>query len=50
MKKIAIFTALIAVTFVSGCAHMINITPPLNTLTDDTITKSSKTVGYYISP
>ena len=50
MKKIATFTALVAVMFVSGCAHVINITPPLNTLSGDGVTKINKTVGYYISP
>jgi hypothetical protein len=41
--------ALVAMTFVSGCAHMINITPPLNTVSGEGITKIDKTVGYYIS-
>lgn len=50
MKRIAMVTALTAVMFASGCAHMINTTPPLNTLSGDGITKSAKTVGYYISP
>jgi hypothetical protein len=36
--------------FVVGCAHQINITPPLNTLEGDNSTKVNKTVGYYISP
>jgi hypothetical protein len=49
MKKIAMGTALVAVLFVSGCAHMINITPPLNTITAEGVAKSDKTVGYYIS-
>ena len=40
MKKIAMITALTAVMFA---------TPPLNTLSGEGITKSSKTVGYYIS-
>jgi len=31
-----------------GCAHQINITPPLNTL-DSNTAKVDKTVGYYIS-
>jgi hypothetical protein len=34
---------------VAGCAHMINISPPLNTLEASEIIKSGKTVGYYIS-
>jgi hypothetical protein len=50
MNKIAIVTALTAMMFASGCAHMINITPPLNTLSAEGVTKSTKTVGYYISP
>lgn len=49
MKKISVIMALVAVTFASGCAHMINITPPLNTISGDGITKINKTVGYYIS-
>ena len=34
----------------AGCAHMINLTPPLNTLEAGDIVKMGKTVGYYISP
>jgi hypothetical protein len=49
MRRIATFTALIAVFFVSGCQHVINITPPLNTISAEGITKVDKTVGYYIS-
>ena len=49
MRKIATITALIAVVFVSGCQHVINITPPLNTISAEGITKADKTVGYYIS-
>ena len=36
--------------FVVGCAHQINITPPLNTLSEVGISKIDKNVGYYISP
>lgn len=39
-------SALLAV----GCAHQINITPPLNTLDGNNAVKINKTVGYYISP
>ena len=49
MKKITVLTALVAVMFASGCAHMINITPPANTISAEGITKIDKTVGYYIS-
>ena len=49
MKKISVLTALVAVMFASGCAHMINITPPANTISAEGITKIDKTVGYYIS-
>ena len=49
MKKIDMITALVAVTFASGCQHMINTTPPLNTISAEGITKVDKTVGYYIS-
>src|SRR5688572_29383311 len=49
MKKISVITALVAVMFASGCAHMINITPPANTISAEGITKIDKTVGYYIS-
>jgi hypothetical protein len=37
------------VFFCSGCAHQINITPPLNTLDLDGVDKINKNVGYYIS-
>lgn len=33
-----------------GCAHQINIAPPLNTLDVEGINKIDKNVGYYISP
>ena len=32
-----------------GCAHKINLTPPLNTLDKQSLTESLKNVGYYIS-
>jgi len=35
--------------FAVGCAHQINITPPLNTLDTTQIGKFSKNVGYFIS-
>ena len=49
MKKISVITALVTVMFASGCAHMINVTPPANTISPEGITKIDKTVGYYIS-
>lgn len=36
--------------FTIGCGHQINITPPLNTLDADGVSKIEKNVGYYISP
>jgi len=42
--------AVLALAFVVvGCAHQINITPPLNTLQAKDIVKIDKAVGYYIS-
>jgi hypothetical protein len=41
--------AVYALVFTIGCAHQINITPPLNTLDADGISKIDKNVGYYIS-
>lgn len=32
-----------------GCGHSINITPPMNTLSNDGVVKIDKNVGYYIS-
>lgn len=46
LRSIVIGSAMLAV----GCAHQINITPPLNTLDGNNAVKSNKTVGYYISP
>ncbi|RDH80953.1 MAG: hypothetical protein DIZ78_18020 [endosymbiont of Escarpia spicata] len=34
---------------VTGCAHQINLTPPLNTLDSDGLASIAKSVGYYIS-
>ena len=34
----------------TGCAHMINLTPPLNTLEAEGIAKVGKTAGYYVDP
>jgi hypothetical protein len=39
----------LSLAFTIGCAHQINITPPLNTLPTDGISKIDKNVGYYIS-
>ena len=36
--------------FGAGCAHQINITPPLNTLEAKDLIKIDKVVAYYISP
>jgi hypothetical protein len=36
--------------FAAGCAHQINITPPLNTLDGNSAAKVNKAVGYYIAP
>src|SRR5436190_546409 len=44
-RFIVVITALMAV----GCAHRIDITPPLNTLQATSAAKINKTVGYYIS-
>lgn len=41
--------AVLALFITIGCAHQINITPPLNTLDVDGIGKIDKNVGYYIS-
>lgn len=42
--------AVLALVFATGCAHQVNITPPLNTLDADGICKVNKNVGYYIAP
>lgn len=49
MKKILISAMLVAAAFSSGCAHVINITPPANTISGEGVTKVDKVVGYYIS-
>lgn len=50
MRLLARCAVPIATLLVVGCAHQINITPPLNTLNAADITKIDKTVAYYISP
>ncbi len=50
MKYIIRFVAIISILFAVGCAHKIDIGPPLNTLDGNGISKINKTVGYYISP
>lgn len=49
MNTIFRFAMLAAAAIAVGCAHQINITPPLNTLEVQNVVKSDKTVGYYIS-
>jgi len=46
IARIAVFAA---VLLGGGCAHQINITPPLNTLDAGGVAKIDKVVGYYIS-
>lgn len=50
MNSISRAAVLAAALFGVGCAHQINITPPLNTLEAKDIVKIDKIVGYYISP
>jgi hypothetical protein len=50
MRSIARFAVLGAAFLVVGCAHQINISPPLNTLDVADLRKIDKTVGYYIAP
>lgn len=50
MKYAIRFVAIISMLLVVGCAHKIDIGPPLNTLDGNGISKINKTVGYYISP
>jgi hypothetical protein len=50
MYSISRAAVLAAALFGAGCAHQINITPPLNTLEAKDIVKIDKAVGYYISP
>lgn len=50
MKYLKI-AALLSVTLITGCAHNIQITPPVDNLrSGDSKVKSELTVGYYISP
>lgn len=42
--------AMSILVFTVGCAHQINITPPLNTLDTNEIGKIVKNAGYFISP
>jgi hypothetical protein len=49
MYSLARVAVLVSAIVVVGCAHQINITPPLNTLGAQDIVKIDKTVGYYIS-
>jgi hypothetical protein len=50
MRTIARVAVMAAALLVVGCAHQINITPPLNTLDAQNLRKIDKTVGYYIAP
>ena len=50
MHSIARFAVFATALLVVGCAHQINITPPLNTLDARDIVRIDKVVGYYISP
>lgn len=46
IKKLII---LLSLSLLISCGHSINITPPLNTLDKDGISKIDKNVGYFIS-
>ncbi len=50
MKALIRLMAIGLVVTTAGCAHMINLTPPLNTLEAEGIAKVGKTAGYYIDP
>jgi hypothetical protein len=50
MKSIWRLFAVLPLFTLLGCAHSINITPPMNTLTKEGIVKIDKNAGYYISP
>jgi len=39
-----------SLVLIIGCAHQVNITPPLNTLDGSAVKKIDKNVGYYIAP
>jgi hypothetical protein len=49
MSSVARLAVFAVALLVVGCAHRINISPPLNTLEAGTVTRIDKTVGYYIS-
>jgi hypothetical protein len=49
MNTIFRIAMLAAAAVAVGCAHQINITPPLNTLDVQNAVKSEKAVGYHIS-
>lgn len=49
MKYVNLSIAILLLLVFSGCGHSINITPPLNTLDTDGISKIDKNAGYYIS-
>lgn len=48
-KKYGVFLLFLPF-FLIGCAHKINLTPPLNTLDLKGVNQIAKNVGYYISP
>lgn len=50
MNSLSRLAVLAAAAVTVGCAHQINITPPLNTLDVQNVVKIDKAVGYYISP
>lgn len=50
MNTLIRLVAIGLVATTAGCAHLINLSPPLNTLEAEGITKVGKTVGYYIDP
>lgn len=50
MRTLSRVAVIAAALVAAGCAHQINITPPLNTLDGTSAKKVDKTVGYYISP
>ncbi|MES9904188.1 MAG: hypothetical protein ABW168_16135, partial [Sedimenticola sp.] len=41
--------SIIVLILISGCAHQINLTPPLNTLDKENMRSILKNAGYYIS-
>jgi hypothetical protein len=50
MRPLLRVAVVAAVLLGAGCAHQINITPPLNTLDARDVVRIDKTVGYYVSP